>query len=831
MSCSKTSQKAKRKVQKAKVPHTLLLPFALCVLPFAFSHAAPVPRALPTKLLILPSSVELDGPRATERLLVQAVFADGHQEDLSGEARFVSSAPKVAAVEGVTVRARGDGETTVTARLRGRIATVKVLVSGAARPFAWSFRNHVLSVMSKVGCNSGACHGAAAGKNGFKLTLRGYDPETDYATLTRQGAGRRVVRVEPAASLILLKPTLTIPHGGGRRFPPSSPEFQVLAEWIAAGAPPPREDDPRIRSLEFFPAEATLRPAAGQQVLVRARFSDGHTEDVTRWAKYSSSDDGVATVEDDGKVKMRGSGEAAISVWYQSQVAFARLAVPYPYRVDAQVFARARRNNFIDDLVLKKLRMFHVEPSESAGDAEFLRRLHLDAAGTLPTAEEAERFLNDPAPTKRSHWIERLLERPEYVDYWTYKWSDLLLVSRRKLPGNAMWAYYNWIRQSVAANKPWDRFARELLTGTGDTLENGALNFYVIHREPTDLAENVTKAFLGLTITCARCHNHPLEKWTQKDYYAMANLFARVSLKNGTERGDVVISNAVAGDVNHPRLGRPLEPQPLEGRPVPLDAPNRREHLARWLTSPDNPYFARTLVNRVWQNFFGRGLVEPADDLRVTNPASNEELLAALTRDFVESGFDVRRLTRTILNSATYQLSSRTNRTNAADDRYFSHYFVRRLPAEVLLDAYSQVTAVPEKFEDYPPGTRALQLPDTTVPSYFLDAFGRPPRVNTCLCERQQAPSISQALHAINGETLNRKLTARNGTVDMMMKLGLSDEKVADHLYLSALTRHPTGEERRELLKALAETRENRRQAIEDLAWAVLTGKEFMFNH
>jgi len=796
----------------------------------------------PSGLSLLPGDVSLRGPRAYQTLVVEATYADGHHKDVTGAAKLVSANPKVAALDGPVVRPAGDGETTVTATLGAAKATVRVRVTGSAQIAAPTFRNHVLPVMTKVGCNSGSCHGALAGKNGFKLTLRGYDPDTDYQVLTREGIGRRVSLVEPAQSLMLLKPTLAVPHGGGRRFDPRSPEYNILVDWIASGAPPPSDADTRIQGVDIYPASAWLEPGAEQQVLVRARYSDGHTEDVTRWVKFSSTDAGVASVDDFGKVKMLGSGEAAITVWYQSQVGFARLGVPYPDRIAAEVFRSSPRHNFIDDLVLRKLEALRIQPSGQAGDYAFIRRAFLDAMGVLPTPEEVERFAADPDPGKRAKLVEEILTREEFVDYWAYKWSDLLLVSSRRLRSNAMWSYYNWIRASVASNKPWDQFARDILVSSGNSRENGALNYFVLHKNPIELSENVTKAFLGLGITCARCHNHPLEKWTQRDYYQMANLFSRISLKNGAEAGDTIVYSSPTGEVILPRLGKPLAPRPLDGKPLDFNDPkDRRRHLAEWLASAENPYFARSLVNRVWQNFLGRGLVEPADDVRATNPASNEELFAALTKDFTDHNFDVKRLIRAIMNSAAYQRSSATTAANEKDEKYYSHYILKRLPAEVILDSIAQVTRVATRFEGYPAGTRALQLPDSQVNSYFLTVFGRPPRTLSDSAERQHEPTITQALHVINGETLNQMLSSKDGTIEMFLKLGLSDGKALEHLYLAAFSRPPTAQERADILAALAEARvatakdplekEPRRKPLEDLMWAMLTGKEFLFNH
>jgi hypothetical protein len=793
-------------------------------------------------LSILPKTIDLNGPEARHHLLAEADLGD-HQEDWTRKTEWRSSNPKVAIVDaGGEVRPLSDGEATITAAAQGRTATATVHVKNSQVPNAWSFRNDVIPVMTKVGCNQGACHGALSGKNGFKLTLRGYDPDVDYDTLTRQSAGRRVDPEEPARSLMLLKPTMAIPHGGGRRFDTKSLEYKILSGWIAEGTPRPRDDDPQVTSLEVFPASARLAPGADQQLVVRAKYSDGQVRDVTRWVKFSSSDEGVASVDDLGHVKMNGDGQAAITLWYSSRVLYARVSVPYPNKVDAAAYGKFPRHNYIDELVLDKLKTLNIAPSALADDAAFIRRAYLDAAGILPTAEEVEDFLADKSTGKRSKLIDNLLDRDEFVDYWAYKWSDLLLVSSRKLRPNAMWSFYNWIRESVKTDKPWDEFAREIFTSSGNTQQNGALNYFVIHKDPIDIAENATQAFLGQHILCARCHNHPLEKWTQKQYYEFANLFSRVGEKNGDEPGDIVIFAKASGDINHPRLLKPLAPTPLDGAPIPLDSPiDRRLPFAKWLTSKDNINFQRAIVNRVWGNFMGRGIVDPVDDVRATNPASNEELFAALCKDFVDHGFRIKHLVATIMNSAAYQLSSEANATNTNDNKYYSKYVVKRLPAEVLLDAMSQVTGVPTQFSGYSPGSRAMQLPDTRVKSEFLTSFGRPPRLVCDAAERSSAPSVAQALHVINGDTLNRKLMAPDAYPALAIKLGLSDSKILDHLFLSAYSRYPTDAEKQPMLDALRKARtatgsadvqrEARRQALEDMMWATLTSKEFLFNY
>ncbi|SPE41471.1 conserved hypothetical protein [Candidatus Sulfopaludibacter sp. SbA3] len=816
------------------------------VCPFAQSRRAFLSLliALPAfaqTLAILPPTTELRGPEARQQLLVEATLAD-HQEDWTRAADWASSDPKIATVDahGI-VQPVSDGEARITARAKGRTATAAVRVQGSHAAFQWSFRNHVIPVMTKMGCNQGACHGALAGKNGFKLTLRGYDPQADYDTLTRQSVGRRVSLADPSASLILLKPAFVIPHGGGKRFAKDSLEYRVIEEWIAAGAPPPTDKDAQIAGLEVFPAAAVLAPDAEQQIVVRARYSDGHTEDVTRWVKFSSTNEGVATVDDNGRVKMTGAGEAAITLWYSSRVLYSRLTVPFPNAISTSVYDQFPRRNFIDDLAAAKWKSLRLAPSKIAGDAEFLRRAYLDAAGILPTSEEVENFLADPSPDKRAQLVDRLLHRDEFVDYWAYKWSDLLLVSTRRLNSTAMWAFYDWIRDSVKHNKPWDQFAKEIFEGSGSTRQNGALNYFVLHKDPIDLSENATLAFTGQRIMCARCHNHPLEKWTQTQYYQMANLFARIGVKNGT-MGDNIVFAKATGDVLHPKLARPLPPTPLDGQSIAIDAPgDRRTLFAEWLTSPQNSLFPRTIVNRVWANFMGRGLVDPVDDVRAANPSSNEELFTALSKDFVDHGYDVQRLIRTIMNSSVYQLSSEANATNQSDNMFYSKHIIRRLPAEVILDAMSQVTGSPTAFGGYPAGTRALQLPDTQVKSEFLTSFGRPARISCDAAERASDSTIAQALAVINGDTLNKKLSAPDGTIALFLKLGLSDRRILEFMYLSAFSRYPTDAERAAMADALEKAkpakgteearRDAHRQALEDMVWALLTSKEFLFDH
>lgn len=716
---------------------------------------------------------------------------------------------------------------------RSIIALALVSLGLARAEMAPTFRNQVQPVLSKAGCNAGACHGAAAGQNGFRLSLRGYDDENDFIALTRQAFGRRVNPADPGRSLLLLKATGAIPHKGGKRFEVDSREYRIVADWIAAGTPPPDEKDPRIQRIELAPSHVVLTNGASQQIKATAFFSDGRTEDVTRWVKYSAANASVTQVDDQGLVKVVGHGEGAITGWYLSRIAVATVSVPFTHELKSDVFTQAPRRNFLDDLVLKKLESLRIPPSGPASDSEFIRRAFIDTLGVLPTAEESRAFLADSNPEKRDRLIENLFERPEFVDYWAYKWSDVLLVSSKKLQPSSMWSFYSWLHDNVAANTPWDQLVRRIVTAQGSTVQNGAANFFVLHDNPADVSENVSQAFLGMSINCARCHNHPMEKWTNDQYYQMANLFSRVRTKNGRGDGERIVFAAASGDLVQPLKGRPQTPAPLDGTAISLEHPgDRREHLADWLVSPGNPYFTRAIVNRVWANFFAVGLVESVDDLRVTNPASNEELLEAASKFLAENRYDLRALMRLILQSATYQRDSLPLPENREDSRFYSRYYPRRLMAEVLLDAYSQVTGAPTEFKGYAKGMRAIQLPDSKVDSYFLASFGRPERDKTCSCERTSEPSVTQVLHIFNGDSMNKKLAAPDNVIARRLTDKTPVPELIDHAYLAALSRLPTEEEKVQIRGAFEGVESGQlRPVIEDVYWALLSSKEFIFNH
>lgn len=801
------------------------------------------------RLDVLPETMNLHGSEARQHLLT--VRREGKQ--FMGEVQSVSyqsDNPKVVAiVDGVAV-AKGNGKAVVTAKTSEGTATREVTVTGFDEDFAWSFTNHVLPVLTRQGCNMGACHGALAGKGGFRLSLRGYDPPGDYFTITREARGRRVELSDPGRSLLLTKPTMATPHKGSKRLDPRTRDYRILAEWIADGAAPPREGEAAIESIEVMPPLSVLKKGDKQHVLVTAHYDDGSTMDVTQWAKFTSADETIAFVNEDGLVEVIGYGEGAVSALYSSKVALARFRSPFPNSVPDDVYTSAPKANRIDEIVLAQLKELRLKPSGRCSDEVFIRRAFLDTIGLLPTVEETRAFLADKSPDKRKKLIASLLEREEFVDYWSYRWADVFLVNGQLLRPEAVKAYYDWIRAGVAANTPWDEMARQVITAKGVSTENGATNFYAVHQDPETMAENVSQAFLSLSINCAKCHNHPLEKWTNDQYYAFANIFSRVRAKGwgGDSRsGDGLRTVFVEprGDLIQPRTGKPQVPEPLDGDPIDPDSnADRREALANWLTDPENSFFSRSITNRVWAAYFGKGLVDPVDDLRESNPASNEALLDSLAEFLAKDAhFDLKQLMRLILESETYQRSGEVLSENEDDAKYLSRYYPRRLMAEVMHDAIVEVTGVPTKFDNivlkdgstqktefYKEGTRAVELYDSAVQSYFLKTFGRNEREITCECERSNQPSMIQALHLSNGSTLNDKLSGKDSIVEKLLAAKKSDDVVIDEAYLATLSRFPTEREKEGFCKILAgATGEEKRLAYEDLFWALMTSREFLF--
>tara|TARA_R110002049_G_scaffold27321_2_gene94132 strand:+ start:288717 stop:291176 length:2460 start_codon:yes stop_codon:yes gene_type:complete len=803
------------------------------------------------EIQVLPAQATLHGTEGRQRLSVVSL-RDGYPSAIlsTDQIEVTSSDPDVVEYRDGIASAVSNGTATLVATTKdGRTAESTITVVACDQPHAWSFRNDVQSVISRLGCNTGACHGALAGKGGFRLSLGAYNTDGDYQSIAHEVRGRRIEVADPGRSLLLAKPTGALPHKGGLRLDVDSRDYQVLSQWIAGGAMPPREEDAILEKISVVPETALLDVGDQSQVLVNAHYDDGRVVDVTHWARFTATDQAISTVDPHGRVNVIGSGEGAVLVWFGSKVALARMTVPYPHQIPNEVFASAPRRNFIDEINLQQLQSLRLRPSSTCDDEAFLRRATLDTIGRLPTKDERDVFLADSPESRRDKCIERLLASEDFVDYWAYRWSDVLLINGTRLRPIAVEAYYRWLHESVRENKPWDEIVREVLTATGLSNENGATNFYALHQSPEDMTENACQAFLGLSIGCAKCHNHPLEKWTNDQYYSMANMFARVRAKGwgGDGRnGDGVRTLYVAksGELIQPSLGKPQPPAPLDAPPLAFDdTSDRRETLARWLTDPDNPYFARAITNRVWANFFGRGLVEKVDDLRLSNPASSEPMLASASEFVVHSGFDLKPLMRSILQSGTYQRSSEPLAENRDESKYHSRYYPRRLMAEVLLDSIDQVLGTSTRFTElalpgsgtqptklYQPGTRAIELFDSSVNSYFLSTFGRNPRMITCECERSDDPSMVQVLHLSNGETLNPKLESDDCRVKRLMDRA-SDAEIIRSLFVAGLTREPTDTELDSLLSVVREYGDDRATALQDAAWSILTSTEFTFNH
>jgi hypothetical protein len=775
-----------------------------------------------------PPSVRLSGPGAVYSLLVDGQGANGRPVDLTHEARFRSLKPQVAAVTAAgVVQARADGTTEVLVEVKGKTLRVAVHVTGATRPRTFHFENDIVPLLSRFGCNSSGCHGNAAGQNGFKLSVFGFDPTADHAALIKESRGRRTFPAAPEHSLLLAKASGAAAHGGGVRIPPGTAEYETLRAWIAAGAPLGDPKAPRVEAIRVEPRERLLAFHGRQQLRVVAHYTDGREVDVTAHSRFQSNNDGLAAVSATGHVTAgEAPGEVAVMASFMGSVDVFRAVIPRPEVIAA--YPKQPENNFIDTLVFRKLKKLNIVPSGLCDDAEFLRRAYLDVIGTLPTPAEARRFLSDRRPDRRALLVDELLRRPEFADYWALKWADLLRVDRQALGHKRAYAYYRWIRESLAANKPLDQFARELLTAEGPLEESGPANFYKVVKKPGEAASTLSQVFLGVRIACAECHHHPFDRWSQADYYGMQAFFAPVAVR-GSPRGEFV---QASGDppTKHPRTGEAVTAHAL-GAKVPAESPrgDRRLVLAAWLAGPDNPWFARNFANRTWAHLLGRGLVEPVDDVRATNPPSNPELLDALAAKLVKSRFDFKHLIRTITASRVYQLSARPNRTNEKDELNHSRALFRRVDAEVLLDMVSQTTGVPERFDGAPAGTRAIQLWDSKVAHYFLKLFGRPVRASACECERNHEPGVSQVLHLLNSPAIHAKLTHEGGTVARLVRQNRDDELI-EELYLAFYSRIPTVEERSAGVEYLR-TAGQRREAAEDLAWSLLNSLEFVFNH
>ncbi|AMV38339.1 DUF1549 and DUF1553 domain-containing protein [Planctomyces sp. SH-PL62] len=709
--------------------------------------------------------------------------------------------------------------------------------SGADAPAGVTFERDIEPILTRAGCNAGACHGKASGQNGFKLSLLGFDPEFDHIAIAREAGGRRVFPALPEQSLVLLKASGGLPHGGGQPIDPSGPFYETLRSWIAAGLPRTAADAPKLQRVAVEPAERRLDREESFNLHVTAFFSDGSSEDVTHLAAYGSSESTMVAVDPEGRVKAgKFAGEATISARYEGMFANCDVSIPLPGEVPAEVYAALPRSNFIDDHVWTKLKKLGLTPSAPAGDPTFLRRAYLDVIGRLPTPEEAREFLADSTPDKRARLVDRLLDRPEYADHWANKWMDLLRPNPYRVGIKAVFNLDGWIRDAFRRNLPYDQFVREIVTARGSTFEEGPATIFRDHREPIEVAPVVSQLFLGIRLDCAKCHHHPFESWGQEQFYEFAAFFARVGRKgtglsppiSGSEE---MVFTAKSGSVEHPLTGKALPPKPLFGS-APLDddpEADPREALARWMTAPDNRYFAQVMANRVWADMMGVGVVDPVDDIRATNPPSNGPLLDALADDFRSHGYDVKHLIRTIMTSSVYGLSSEPNDRNVADTRNFSRYYRQRLRAEILLDAISDVTDVADDFQASPPRSLATTTWTTRIPSLFLDTFGRPDPNQDPPCERTSDTAVVQALHLMNSPGVHQKLSSDEGRVAALAKGDQTPRAIVDELYLLAYSRPPTEDERSVAEALFPEAAGDRRGAVEDLLWALLNSPEFVF--
>ncbi len=780
-------------------------------------------------LEVYPKELTISSLRDTRRALVTGVTADGQRIDVTAKATFSSASPncRVEADGYVVPVAVGDG--VLTAQLGDLRAEAAVHVTSIDN-LPVDFIREVNPIMSKVGCNQGTCHGSANGKNGFKLSLRGYDSVYDYRALVDDISGRRFNRSEPSQSLMLLKPTQGVPHEGGFLFDEESRYYKVLEQWIAEGCQY-KDDAARVTGIEIYPPTPLLQLRHDQQqLIVIAKFSDGSTRDVTREAVFDTSNFEVATVSKTGLITAVQRGEAAALVRYEGNYAAAPISILG--NRDGYEWAPQPEYNFIDGLVNAKLQRMKILPSGIADDAEFLRRVTLDIAGVPPTTEEINAFLNDPTDsrTKRTAKIDQLLSGSGYVEHWTLKWSDLLLNRRKTVSERGVWAFRNWIRQQVATNRPYHQFAAELITANGNTLENPAANYFRIAREPKLVMENMTQVFLGTRFNCNQCHDHPFERWTQRQYYELSAYFADVGRRPMADGDEFIFTMSAPTPVVNPDTNQPANPKfPFEHAGAIDSASTRREQLAQWLTAPQNPYFAKSIVNRYWSYFLGKGIIDPVDDIRAGNPPSNPELLDALTKDFIDNGYDLKRLIRLICNSATYQRALDANQWNEDDSTNFSHAMPRRLAAEQLYDSIIQATGAPKALPGVPAGFRAAELPDPQVEVAFLDMFGRAPRESPCECERTSDVSLGQTLNMVNGSTIADAIAHPQGIIARSITAGMNNDQLIDTIYMSALCRKPTATEL-ENGKAYFATAGSQKEAAEDLMWALINSPGFLFN-
>jgi len=800
----------------------------LRILPVVLIVLAAAPRVGAAGLTCAPSAIHFEDAYAGWQLLV----SEG-ERDVTRTVRYESGNPAIARVDAAGyVTPVGDGAANIRIQHDGSQLEVPVRVSGSGSHRSVDFKREIVPLLSRMGCNAGGCHGKASGQNGFKLSLFGFDAAFDHDAITKEARGRRVFPAAPEYSLLLRKATGQVPHGGGKRLQRDSNEYQLFRRWIAAGTPTSASDAPHVVKLRITPGDRVLQRDQSQQLAVHAEYSDGSIRDVTRQSEFSSNLDVVARVDAEGLVHtLRLSGEAAIMARYTGHVAVFRAMVPHGKPLtDIPEFKPA---NYIDELALAKWKKLGLRPSPVADDATFLRRVTLDLCGRLPTLAEVRAFVADPSPDKRSKTIDRLLDSPDYPAYFAMRWGSILRNSNLAGANQAAYAFHNWIKDMIARNRPYDEFVRGIVAAAGEWQEAPAINWYWQSRDDQlhQVTADTAQVFLGVRLQCARCHHHPYERWGQQDYYGLAGFFTRLGRKSFGEPPPYYASASATTGEKDPLTGKtpePKYPDGPKGKFTPEEDP--RHALVDWMARPDNPFFARALVNRMWGHFLGRGLYHEVDDLRETNPPSNPELLDALARDFVRHKFDVKHIIRSILNSRVYQLSSTPTPHNQNDRQNYARYYARRMPAEVFLDALNQTTGTKSGFSGVSSNARAVDLPHEGFGSYFLDTFDRPRRVTGCECERSTGATLAQVLLLANSDEIESKIAAGDGRIARLMKAKKPLRDIVEELYLTAYSRSPSAEEMRRTL-AHAERLDNKQQALEDVLWAILNTKEFMFNH
>ncbi|MCA9197885.1 MAG: DUF1553 domain-containing protein [Planctomycetales bacterium] len=776
--------------------------------------------------------VQISGRDGYQQLVVTARFADGAEQDVSRKVAYSTVPDGIVNVDSLGyVTPIQEGEVQVLAKLAsGEEDSVRLQVTHIAQDVPLNFTNDVVPLFTKHGCNGGGCHGKASGQNGFKLSLLGFEPSEDYEFLIKEGRGRRLFPAAPDRSLLLQKAVASVPHGGGQRMELDTAPYRVLHRWISQGMPYGSDNDPVAVSIDVFPKTRTMTAGDSQQLQVIASYSDGSHRDVTRMTTLTSNDTEMAEVSPEGLVTTnQQTGTVAVMAIFQGHVDVFRATLP----LGAEIETLPPSRGYIDDLVFAKLKDLGLPPSAMCGDSAFLRRATIAIAGRIPTLEESQAFLADTSADKRQQWIEAMLASPEYADNFATKWSAILRNKRENENDRpATYSFYRWIRDSLYDNVPYDEFVRDIITASGDVSLHPPVAWYRHVRDQSALVEDTAQLFLGLRIQCAKCHHHPFEKWSQKDYHSFSAFFSQVSRKAGeTPKQESIVHKQGQAAATNPKTGERLLPTGLDSDPMdiaPFDDP--RHALADWMTEPENPFFAKALVNRYWKHFFGRGLVDPEDDMRVTNPASNPALLEALAQDFVDHDFDLKHLVRTICNSSTFQLSAEPNEYNQRDKQNFSRFYPKRLEAEILLDAIDQVTGVPTNFDGVPTGTKAIELPDNGFNSYFLTVFGRPDSSSACECERSGEASLAQSLHLLNSKDVLGKVASDQGRAASASSDQNAVEDRIRELYLVAFSRLPDDQEMKIAVEHIR-SQSNLREGFEDVVWALLNTKEFLFNH